>query len=154
MARIALKRGWIQIKETPSFDDVVELMKTVESGLDENDPPDFAIGYSNTEQGSLSCDSELLFMLAFSTDQPPSWMIQFSSDQSTSVIYLASEPPSTRFELRTCCGLVQKYRSACLLERSPNVDEAIVWFLKYGAACPSLRWIDYAGAVRDVEAEG
>jgi hypothetical protein len=152
MNRVVLKRGWKELQQDPSLEDVLALMRIVEADGGAVGPPDLALEFLRQAEAGSSVTAELLFMLAFSATKPPLWLVQFSTHESKRIKYLATgEPVLDVFVLRTCCGLVEKFRQECLLERSDLLHEAILWFLKHGTACPSLTWLEYENVVRDAD---
>jgi hypothetical protein len=150
MNRVIMKRGWKQVQEAPSTQDVLNYMMAVEADSGEVGPPDMAIQFVNQEEKDGAV-SELLFMLAFHPQEHPLWLVQFSTSVAKTCSYLANQvPTSDVFIERTSCGVVERFRQECLLERTELVCEAIAWFLSHGTACPSFTWLPYGSVVRDV----
>jgi hypothetical protein len=152
MKRIVMKRGWKEVQENPSVDDVLNLMRIVEDDLAQEGPPDLALDCLNHDRTGFDVVGQLLFMLAFHPHEAPLWLVQFSARPSKLCWYLARQAPkSDIFCKRTSCGVTERFRQECLLERNELVREVIVWFLNNGTACPSLTWLQYKTVVRDAD---
>ncbi|MCI0641075.1 MAG: hypothetical protein L0Y72_32130 [Gemmataceae bacterium] len=150
MNRVVMKRGWKDSREDPTLSDVLSLMEIVEAEEGRDGPPDIVLEFFNQDDAD-NVAGELAHMLAFDVKKPPLWLVQFSIPRGKECYYLATSAPiSNVFVVRTSCGVIERYRQECLLERSGLLREAIEWFLERGSASPSLTWLEYDNVVRDV----
>jgi hypothetical protein len=119
-------------------------MQTIEADEEQKGPPEFVLEFGTEDAITKRVSAELLFMLTFSDSKPHLWLIQFIVPKGSDITCLAStRPVSDSFVVRTCCGVIQKFRQECLFEKDALVHEAVSWFLKHGTPNPGLIWLDY-----------
>jgi len=147
---IVLKRGWREVRKCPSLGEVLALMKLIEDDVAEDGAPEMSLDSLREGDGENDIAAVLLFMLAFDVNDRPSWLVQFIVPGTTYSPFLATHRPvSDLFVVRTSCGVVEKFRKECLLDRSEVIEKATAYFLEHGEMCPSLTWLPYEKVVHN-----
>ena len=151
--KMLLERGDDIISTVPTADDVMSLIKTVQSEISIKGPPDLVLEYSTVDKFDEPTKHRLLLMLAFHRTKAAKWIVDFSIPKAPGMSMLLANrhPARDVFEVRTCCGAISEYRVECLVEESAILHRAVEWFLKHHTACPELTWLEYADCVRDVD---
>ena len=147
---VSVKRGWNEIKRNPSVDEVILLLSTIQAENGKEGPPDLVLEYQARGKSGQERRCSLVLMLAFHVTRPTLWIVHFVVAKGRGSRLLANQPTNREeFEIRTCCGVVQKYRVECLIPNPSNIRHAVEWFLEHRSMCPDLPWIEYDDAVRD-----
>jgi hypothetical protein len=150
MNKLTLARDQHTHLESPSVEDVLAVMRTVE--MEDDGPPEFQIEFCQTDTGVTSTQSYLSFFMLFDmNDSPSEWLVEFLRPRASySEILGTCFSSSDHFVQRSRCGVFEMVRQSCLLKSGELVTEAVNWFLREGTPHPSLTWLHHDDAVRDI----
>ena len=148
---VVLTRGDEIVHYAPSADDMVSLMKTMQSENGMKGAPELCLEFSSDGKQWARNKPTLLVIRVFHRNKSSRWIVDFCIPAvGASSKLLASRPPAQDdFEVWTCCGVISRFRTECVIDDMSILRQAIDWFLNHHSACPALTWVQYDDAVRD-----